>query len=295
MKKVSLLGIDISTASKAELLNSVKNFLEKKQTKPLTIVTPNPEQVVLAQNDKHFREILNKADIALPDGNGIVWAHKLVHRRQFTEGSSQLAGDSSQIADDRKKLSQTTSYELRTNIPGIEFMESLIEMAAENGYSIGLIGGWDNVAQKTLNNLQQRLPKLKGWAEEGPEIEVHSSQFTVCSSNNSEEKYFREIIAKIKQQNTRMLFIGLGAPKQEYFMERLSSQFAVGSSQIASNLVLMSVGGSFDELSGKIPRAPQLVSNAGLKWLWRLILEPWRIGRQLRLVQFAFLTFFSHK
>jgi N-acetylglucosaminyldiphosphoundecaprenol N-acetyl-beta-D-mannosaminyltransferase len=51
-------------------------------------------------------------------------------------------------------------------------------------------------------------------------------------------------------------------------------------------IVLMVVGGAFDMLSGKIQRAPTFMRSAKLEWLWRLILEPWRLGRQLRLIGF---------
>ena len=59
------------------------------------------------------------------------------------------------------------------------------------------------------------------------------------------------------------------------------------------NLVLMVVGGAFDELSGKIPRPPQFISDLGVKWLWRLILEPWRLQRQLNLLEFVRLVLIS--
>lgn len=51
----------------------------------------------------------------------------------------------------------------------------------------------------------------------------------------------------------------------------------------------MSVGGSFPEISDRIPRAPRWVDHIGLKWLWRLIVEPWRWRRQLALLQFIWL------
>ncbi len=53
----------------------------------------------------------------------------------------------------------------------------------------------------------------------------------------------------------------------------------------------MSVGGSFDTIAGRVKRAPFLLRAIGLEWLWRLVREPWRFGRQLRLLQFLWLVF----
>ena len=55
-------------------------------------------------------------------------------------------------------------------------------------------------------------------------------------------------------------------------------------------IILMSVGGSFDEISGRLPKPPQFVLNLRLKWFWRLILEPWRVGRQLALLEFIWMV-----
>ena len=81
-------------------------------------------------------------------------------------------------------------------------------------------------------------------------------------------------------------------------MEKLRSQLTVHSKQKAvtgeprtvNPIVFMSVGGSFDEIAGRVARPPQWVSRAGFKWLWRLVLEPWRIKRQLALLTFIWLV-----
>ncbi len=298
-----ILGISITTSSRKEILEEIKKYLvgnlrtndqnAKKQVKPLVIVTPNPEQVVYAKKDSHFADILNRADVALPDGIGITIAARYLNI--FSK-----------------------SYTLRP-IPGVEFVENLVAVATERGVTIGLIGGRGAVAVEALECLQKMHPKLQGWAEDGPEVrlacrppagplrsseaseagqagitnyelrimnhreeKIQDSSFKIQAS--STEDYFKQLTRRITESHTSIIFIGLGAPKQEYFIERLT--YHVSRISYHLPLVLMSVGGSFDEISGRSQRPPKIVLRYGLKWLWRLILEPRRFRRQLALLEF---------
>lgn len=273
----SILDVKISASTRSEILFKISNYLKSKTDKLLTIFTPNPEQVVLAQKDNHFREVLNSADIALPDGSGL----KL--------GSVHLE-----------------------IIPGIEFMEDLCAVAANEGYRVVLIGGREGVAQKALVKLQQKFARLNGWADTSPEFRIQNTELQIPNrksntiSRHAElvsaspiieilkqvrddmneldiDSYFGRLAKRIKESGAKVVFVGLGAPKQEYFIQNLKSQI----SNHKNPLILMSVGGAFDELSGRIKRAPQWVSRLGLKWLWRLFLEPWRIKRQMKLLVFV--------
>ena len=78
------------------------------------------------------------------------------------------------------------------------------------------------------------------------------------------------------------MFVALGAPKQEYYIEEMAKK--------TKGVVYMAVGGSFDIISGRLRRAPLFMRRMGLEWLWRLILEPWRIRRQLALVEFVWMV-----
>lgn len=235
--KKKILGIGVTMNSKKEILEFIQKYLSKK----LVIVTPNPEQVILARDNPEFKKILNRADIALPDGVGLAMAI----------GVKRIAG--------------------------VEFMEDLVGAAAKEGYTMALIGGRGGVAVEALECLRVRFPGLKGWASE------------------PEEKSIEDIAKKLVATKTRMAFIGLGAPKQEYFIEAISNQLSaiskVESRKLkAEGLVLMSVGGSFDIIAGRTPRAPSFVRAIGLEWLWRLVRQPRRWKRQLALVRFLLLV-----
>ena len=275
--KTKILGIGVTTDSKKNILEEVQKYLKKqaadslqrsaKEQKSFIIVTPNPEQVVLAQKDTRFREIINRADVAIPDGIGLVAAMRLLAQ------SSVISRQSS----DLKRIS------------GVELMDDLVKLAVKEGYRIGLIGGRGGVAVKALECLSRRWPGLRGWAME------------------PEGKTMKEISKMIAERDTRIVFVGLGAPKQEYFIERLvlslrdpaswrgaanliTREIASSKTPRNDNVVFMSVGGAFDEISGRVPRPPKFIDAIGLKWLWRLLIEPWRFSRQLRLLKFVWLV-----
>ncbi len=299
-----ILGIQVTASSKKYILEEIKKYLNrvssfesrvsKKGIKPFVIVTPNPEQIVLAQQHKGFAQILNRADVALPDGIGLVTAMRFLNVKS-------------------KNLKVKSAV---YRIPGVEFMEDLVRLAAERGVRIGLIGGRQGIAVKAFECLRQMYPKLAGWGLDAPEFKLvnhelrimnhgqrrdissHNSPFTIHYSN--EDEYIREMAIMIEKTDTRMVFVGLGAPKQEYFIERLVSSIEQRESGIStqkttlgtrhSALVCMSVGGSFDILSGTIQRAPLLIRSIGLEWMWRLIREPWRWKRQVALLRFVLLV-----
>lgn len=307
--KIPLLGVSVSLTPRSELLLRVSKYLKSKGEKPFTIFTPNPEQIVDAQSDKTFCEILNSADIAIPDGEGIIFATRIL-----------------KIKNQKSKIKK---------ISGIDFMEGLCGLAAREKYPVAFIGGRDGVAQKALDTLQKKYPGLTGWAEEPAEFAVSSLQLAVDKrvlsslesievssqlkvgsaqknqkypkqtndSNLALDDYFDQLAKKINDSEVRLVFVGLGAPKQEYYIKAISSQLSAisnknlkaESGELKAPVVLMSVGGAFDILSGRIKRAPKFVQQIKLEWLWRLILEPWRIKRQMKLIKYIYLVLKSKK
>ncbi len=253
---VKVLGISITNTSKNEVLEEIQKYLSreyKNGQKPLKIFTPNTEQLVLASRNPSFAEVLNRAGISLPDTVGVAWASRIL-----------------------------TKNGVGKPIPGVEFMEDLVELASARRVPIGLIGGRDNLAINTLNCLRQKYNLLQdSWAEDGPEIEIRNTQYAIRNTN--EKLYFQRLARRIIWENTGIVFVALGPPKQEYFIERLSREL--------QGVILMAVGGSFDILSGRLPRAPLWMRNLGLEWFWRLLLEPRRFVRQLALIEFVWLVF----
>ena len=146
---------------------------------------------------------------------------------------------------------------LKQRITGIDFMESLCDYASKRPITVGFLGGGPSIAEKTAECLRKKYPGLKiSW----------SSQEFISSLNNKE---------------TDVLFVAFGSPKQEIWISK--------NLQNINAKVVMGVGGSFDFISGKVTRAPKFLQNLGIEWLFRLIIEPWRIKRQFSLIKFIWL------
>lgn len=290
LNSVKILKISITCDSKQKILEEVRKSLKKppnlnlktpqKDTETIFITTPNPEQTVLAEKKSHFANFLSQADVALPDGIGIVLA-------------AQFLGVKNEITGEKVNLQR---------IPGVEFMEELAQMAAEESIPVALIGGRPGLAVEAFDRLRQQYLGLEGWAEEAPEFKIESLDLFISDSKNTKgvspdqtEEYFVELAQKIKKTGVRMVFVGLGAPKQEYFMEKLSAQLKIINCLPAGKagklkIIMMSVGGSFEMITGKIRRAPLFIRLIGFEWLWRLLIEPWRWRRQLDLIRFIQLV-----
>jgi len=284
----TLLGIKITISSESIILEEIKKYLTKGKSKkakvkntvinPLIIYTPNPEIISFAQKNDLYRKIVNASQIAIPDGFGVCWAMQKIQKIRLTR------------------------------ICGVDLMISLCAMASKSTFTIGLIGGRQSVALKALECLQEKSPGLKGWAIDGPEIKIKELRI---KNNESETKnnllkqpfrdsciiihdfsgktidtgkYFSDLVREIIKQKIDILCVALGHPKQEYFIDKIKSQ----KSEVKSDrpLVIMAVGGSFDYISGRVPRAPVWMQNAGMEWLYRLIREPWRWKRQFRGAEF---------
>lgn len=272
LTRQKILQIQITASPREKILEHIEKYLgqavsrvrrqTKKTVKPLVVLTPNPEQIVAAQGDTAFAEVLNRADVALPDGIGIVWAGKVLYTGKKSTGAPGIT--------DR--------------IAGADFMEELVALAAERGVSIGLIGGYRGLAVEALECLMAKYHGLDGWATDGPELALAGMNVT----EQPAEAYWETLAGKIEKNGTTMLFVGMGAPKQELVISKIE---AVWIRQGATSpLVLMAVGGTFAMITGRLKRAPLFIRSIGFEWFWRLFQEPWRWKRQLAILQFIILV-----
>ena len=150
---------------------------------------------------------------------------------------------------------------LRGRVPGIEFGTGMIERCAKLGKSIYLLGAKPGVAEQAAENLKNRFPGL-----------------VIAGTHDG---YFKEdapIAAEIKASGADMALVCLGAPKQELFMAKYGE--ATGCH------LLMGLGGSMDIFAGVAQRAPEFYCKHNLEWFYRLIKNPSRIGRMMKLPLF---------
>jgi N-acetylglucosaminyldiphosphoundecaprenol N-acetyl-beta-D-mannosaminyltransferase len=139
---------------------------------------------------------------------------------------------------------------------GPQLMENLLAAAAKNSIPVGLLGGKPDVLDRLLKKIQKKYPNL---------AIVYSFSPPFWQSTRQEVE---SIISGINEAGVRLLFIGLGCPKQEIWMAENGEKIGA---------VAVGVGAAFDFLSGGKPQAPVWMRRSGLEWLFRLLHEPRRL------------------
>ena len=159
---------------------------------------------------------------------------------------------------------------LRAKLPGIDFAAALMTQMGREGKSVFLLGAKPGVADAAGEKLRERFPGL-----------------VIAGTNDG---YFQDddpVVEKINAVQPDLLLVCLGAPKQELFMVHHQKQLQVG--------LMIGLGGSLDGFAGTVKRAPVWMQRAGLEWLYRLIKEPRRFKRMLRLPKFVLAVLFHKK
>lgn len=152
-------------------------------------------------------------------------------------------------------------------VTGIDLTERLCAQAARKGWQVYLLGAAPGVAEAAASQLQQRFPGLNI-------VGFHHGYF--------QEHEQTQIMDHIRRVSPDILCVGLGAPRQERWIDQVKQQLGIP--------VCIGVGGSLDVLSGQKPRAPQWFIRLNLEWLYRLLAEPSRVKRQMVLPRFAGLV-----
>lgn len=151
---------------------------------------------------------------------------------------------------------------MKEKVPGIDFACGVMARLAERGGSVYLFGAKPGVAEAAAETLRTKFPGL------------------VISGTS--DGYFSDdgpIIEKIKDAAPDLLLVCLGAPKQELWMAKMSGKLLVG--------LMVGLGGSLDVFAGTVKRAPEAWQKLDLEWLYRLLKEPRRIGRMMKLPLFV--------
>ena len=150
---------------------------------------------------------------------------------------------------------------LKERVPGVEFAAALMEKMAGEGLSLYLLGSNPGVAEMAKENLEARYPGLR-----------------VVGTHDG---YFKEdgpVVESIRESGADVVFVCLGAPKQELWMAK--------NGEATGAHLLCGLGGSINIFAGTVERAPKFWCDHGLEWLYRLMKEPKRIGRMMKLPLF---------
>lgn len=196
-------------------------------------VTPNAEMAYEALHSSEIRELLNGADLILPDGAGVVLGAKIIKRP------------------------------LKQKVAGIEFAQNILPKMESTEKRLYLLGSKPGVAEAAAEKMLEKYPKLQ-----------------ICGTADGYFKDEAEVVRKINEAQADVLFACLGFPKQEHFMRNHQSELNVR--------LMIGLGGTLDGIAGNIKRAPRWMIRLQLEWLYRLIKEPKRLGRMMRLPKYVF-------
>ena len=227
--KIDVMGVQFDNVDMDEALSTAGDLLRRDAVS--YVVTPNSEIVYEAMADQGLRDLLNGADLVLPDGAGVVLGSKIL------------------------------KTPLKQKVAGVDFADRLLGLLVENGGTVYLLGSKPGIAELAAEKMLAKHPGLQ-----------------ICGLADG---YFKEegpVIEKINQARPDVLFVCLGAPKQEKFMAAHQKDLQVK--------VMIGLGGSLDSFAGTVKRAPKWMIACNLEWFYRLLKEPWRFKRMLRLPKF---------
>ena len=152
-------------------------------------------------------------------------------------------------------------------VSGVDLIPHLCGLCAERGFGVYFLGSKPEAVSGTVKRMKTRFPELK---------------VSGFCDGYFDEKNVKYVVSGIKKAAPQVLFIGLGQPAQEKWINSHKDELKVP--------LLIGVGGSFDVLSGRLSRAPYIFQKTGFEWAYRLCMEPWRIRRILRLFTFIWLV-----
>ena len=189
----------------------------------------------------------------------IYQASKNEKMRNVINKAQMVTADGSGVVWASKQLGEP----LEQRVTGIDLVNSICEQSAKDKWKIYILGSAPGVAATAAVNIRNKFPGCNI-------IGTHHGYF-----NAKEEK---QILAELEQLKPDVLFVALGAPKQEYWIADHLSDLGIP--------VGMGIGGSMDVLSGNVKRAPKWMQKMSLEWLYRVLIQPARFKRVLALPKF---------
>ena len=180
MDKLSIMGVRIDNLSMNEVLKIAEEKIEKNEQ--YIIYTPNTEFIMRCQKDEEFLDLMNKSDINIPDGIGLIYAGKI------------------------KK------HPLKEKVGGYDLSVNLLKMANDKGLKLYVVGGKPGVAEAAMENVREKYPGIK----------IVGAQHGYFKGTHLGKKGHEEelaVIEDINKHQPHILFVGFGAKKQEQWIE----------------------------------------------------------------------------
>ncbi|MDZ7630062.1 MAG: WecB/TagA/CpsF family glycosyltransferase [Gemmatimonadaceae bacterium] len=197
------------------------------------IFTPNVDHVVMADEHMGLRRAYRRAALSLADGMPLVWTSRIL------------------------------GLQIPEKLSGSDMIIPIIELAVRENWGVYLLGGMPG-APGAAELAAQRLV-----AEFGVRIVGVDGAFVSMDGSSAEDA---AVLARVKAAKPDIVFVALGAPKQELWISR--------SIEEIHPAVAIGCGASLDFISGRLNRAPRWMSNAGFEWAYRLAQDPARLWKR---------------
>ncbi len=260
--KIEVLDLKVDLITKTEVVNLIKEKI--KTGKFFHVVTAYSEFFVAALRDQEFKKIVSEANLVVPDGVGPLAAIN------FKASLKQKDSIFIKFLKGLKTGWHVFSGQVGEPVSGVWLFTQLLINAAENGWRVFLLGGFGDVSMELKNKLKIVYPHL------------------LVDSDPGEQKLrdykSSESLERINKFQPDILFVAYGQIKQEKWIYAHKKDLRAK--------VVVGVGSTFDEMTGKIAAAPKFMEDVGLKWLWRLYREPKRWRRIINaVIVFPWLVF----
>lgn len=179
-------------------------------------------------------------------------------RALISDAEFKYADGISVVRSIRKKYPQANV----ARVAGADLWEALMARAGKEGTPVFLIGGKAEVMAQTVKQLRAR------W-----NVNIVGSQDGYFAPQAREA-----LFEQVRRSGAKIVTVAMGSPKQEVLMRDCR--------RVHPNALYMGVGGTYDVFTGHVKRAPRVWQNLGLEWLYRLLSQPSRMSRQLRLLRY---------
>lgn len=262
-KQFHILGVKVDGLTLEEGLAAAASAMTAGPAAYITL--PYVEFVMRARQNSQIRAVLNNSQLSLPNGVALNWAVEYLEGGR--PGLGRLIVTLLAIVVKPRAVHRL----LPDRFDSSNFTWPLLETAARLDLKVFLIGSPRQATiEATAKHLAQQIDNLEivgtfpGYFRPAGEI---------------------QLVERLEQSRPDLILVGIGFPQQELLMQRLAAQLPHG--------LLIGEGGSFDyeQFGGRIKRAPRWLRRAGLEWLWRLIREPRRLGRQLAIPKFIWAVY----
>lgn len=222
----------------------------------VTVMGAPVDPWTMAQTVERTKELIDSGVFAHLIG---VNADKLLQMRDDPEMDAIVRRCEVVNADGASMVmaSQRLGAPVPERVAGIDLMGELCSLAEREGYRVFLLGAKCEVVERTRDVLLGEYPGLRIAG-------IRDGYFG--------EEGFDEVAEEVRASGAQITFVGITSPKKELLIERFRELGLKGA--------YVGVGGSFDVVSGAIPRAPMWMQRAHLEWLFRMMREPGRLAKR---------------